>query len=51
MADEPVSLKRDDEEPANERTLPRHLARLMGSLRGPADLAQNHDKYLSFPQD
>ncbi|GAA3385698.1 hypothetical protein GCM10020369_20230 [Cryptosporangium minutisporangium] len=51
MADQPDSPKRDDEEPANERKLPRHLARLVGSLRGPADLAQNHDKYLAYPQE
>lgn len=50
MADQPDSPERDDE-PTNERTLPRHLARLVGSLRGPADLAQDHDKYLAYPPD
>lgn len=29
--------------------LPRHLSALIGSLRGPADLARNHDKYLTYP--
>jgi hypothetical protein len=27
--------------------LPRHLSALIGSLRGPADLGRNHDKYLT----
>lgn len=29
--------------------LPRHLSALIGSLRGPADLGRNHDKYLTYP--
>ena len=33
-----------DELPA----LPRHLSALIGSLRGPADLGRNHDKYLTY---
>jgi hypothetical protein len=28
--------------------LPDHLAILVGSLQGPADLGRNHDKYLSY---
>lgn len=28
--------------------LPRHLCALVGSLRGPADLGRNHDKYLTY---
>lgn len=28
--------------------LPEHLASLVGSLQGPADLGRNHDKYLSY---
>jgi hypothetical protein len=28
--------------------LPRHLSALIGSLRGPADLGLNHDKYLTY---
>lgn len=28
--------------------LPRHLAALVGSLRGPEDLGRNHDKYLAY---
>lgn len=28
--------------------LPEHLASLVGSLHGPADLGRNHDKYLSY---
>ncbi|HVB46221.1 MAG TPA: hypothetical protein VNF47_26415 [Streptosporangiaceae bacterium] len=28
--------------------LPRHLSALIGSLRGPADLGRNHDKYLTY---
>ncbi len=28
--------------------LPRHLSALVGSLRGPADLGRNHDKYLTY---
>lgn len=29
--------------------LPRHLAALVGALKGPADLGRNHDKYLTYP--
>jgi hypothetical protein len=29
--------------------LPRHLAALVGSLKGPADLGRNHDRYLAYP--
>jgi hypothetical protein len=29
--------------------LPQHLAALVGSLTGPADLGRNHDKYLAYP--
>jgi hypothetical protein len=28
--------------------LPRHLAALIGALQGPADLAANHDAYLTY---
>jgi hypothetical protein len=28
--------------------LPEHLASMVGSLQGPADLGRNHDKYLSY---
>jgi hypothetical protein len=35
---------RHEEPPA----LPRHLSALIGSLRGPADLGRNHDKYLTY---
>ncbi len=28
--------------------LPTHLSALIGSLRGPADLGRNHDKYLTY---
>lgn len=35
---------RQEESPA----LPRHLSALVGSLRGPADLGRNHDKYLTY---
>lgn len=34
----------EDKAPA----LPRHLSALIGSLRGPADLGRNHDKYLTY---
>jgi hypothetical protein len=34
---------RHEERPA----LPKHLPALAGSLRGPADLGRNHDKYLT----
>jgi hypothetical protein len=29
--------------------LPRHLAVLVGALKGPPDLGRNHDKYLAYP--
>jgi len=29
--------------------LPRHLAVLVGALKGPSDLGRNHDKYLAYP--
>jgi hypothetical protein len=29
--------------------LPRHLAALIGALKGPSDLGRNHDKYLAYP--
>jgi hypothetical protein len=29
--------------------LPRHLAALVGGLKGPPDLGRNHDKYLAYP--
>jgi hypothetical protein len=34
-----------------ELGLPRHLASLVGSLNGPADLGRNHDHYLAFGAD
>jgi hypothetical protein len=40
----PEEAPAPDEAPA----LPRHLSALVGSLRGPADLASNHDKYLAY---
>ena len=33
----------------NAPRLPRHLSGLVGSLKGPADLGRNHDKYLTYP--
>jgi hypothetical protein len=44
--DAPASGQADggDDVPA----LPEHLASLVGSLQGPADLGRNHDKYLSY---
>jgi hypothetical protein len=37
-----------DEAQHEERpALPKHLSALVGSLRGPADLGRNHDKYLT----
>jgi hypothetical protein len=35
-------------EPEKRPALPRHLSALIGSLRGPADLGRNHDKYLTY---
>ena len=39
-----------EDEPQHEElpALPRHLSALIGSLRGPADLGRNHDKYLTY---
>jgi hypothetical protein len=39
------------DEPGEVRRLPKHLAALVGSLRGPADLGANHDAYLTYPGD
>jgi len=42
---------RPGEEEAQQEELParpRHLATLIGSMRGPADLGRNHDKYLTY---
>jgi hypothetical protein len=43
-------MRPGDEEARHEEipALPRHLSALIGSLRGPADLGSNHDKYLSY---
>jgi hypothetical protein len=39
----------EDEAPHEELpALPQHLSALIGSLRGPADLGRNHDKYLTY---
>ena len=39
----------EDEAQHEERpALPKHLSALVGSLRGPADLGRNHDKYLTY---
>jgi hypothetical protein len=38
----------DTAEPEKLPALPRHLSALIGSLRGPADLGRNHDKYLTY---
>jgi hypothetical protein len=48
MTDEPAATAGEatGDEP---RSLPRHLAALMGALEGPRDLGANHDAYLSFP--
>jgi hypothetical protein len=35
-------------EPEKRPALPRHLSALIGSLRSPADLGCNHDKYLTY---
>jgi len=42
--------RRGEEEAQHEEfpVLPRHLSSLIGSLRGPADLGRNHDKYLTY---
>jgi len=39
------------EEPGEVAHLPKHLAALIGALRGPDDLGANHDAYLTFPSD
>jgi hypothetical protein len=39
------------EEPEEGRRLSKHLAALVGSLHGPADLGANHDAYLTYPGD
>ena len=36
-------------EPDEIPGLPRHLAALVGVLKGPPDLGRNHDKYLAYP--
>jgi hypothetical protein len=46
MTDE--NIPQGDEEPRT-LTLPKHLAALVGSLEGPADLGRNHDRYLAYP--
>lgn len=38
----------DEAQHEDSRALPRHLSALIGSLRGPADLGRNHDKYLTY---
>lgn len=47
MADDtrPVDASGDE----GQSGLPRHLAALVGALKGPADLGRNHDKYLAYP--
>jgi hypothetical protein len=39
------------QEPEAGRPLPKHLAALVGALRGPDDLGANHDAYLTYPSD
>jgi hypothetical protein len=41
----PATGQADGDDPP---ALPEHLASLVGSLQGPADLGRNHDKYLSY---
>jgi hypothetical protein len=36
-------------DPGEIPELPRHLAALVGALKGPSDLGLNHDKYLAYP--
>jgi hypothetical protein len=38
----------DEAQHEDPPALPRHLSALIGSLRGPADLGRNHDKYLTY---
>jgi hypothetical protein len=45
-SDVPTVQQADEQEPAP--ALPKHLSALVGSLHGPADLASNHDKYLTY---
>jgi hypothetical protein len=48
MNDEP--LETVDAQDERRLPLPRHLATLVGSLQGPADLGVNHDAYLTYAQ-
>lgn len=45
---EDKSRGEDEAEREELPALPRHLSALIGSLRGPADLGRNHDKYLTY---
>ena len=45
---EDKSRGEDEAEHEELPALPRHLSALIGSLRGPADLGRNHDKYLTY---
>jgi hypothetical protein len=47
MADDVRAADESQDEGPYE--LPRHLAALVGALKGPADLGRNHDKYLAYP--
>lgn len=49
-ADMSEDTRPDEGEAQHEEVpaLPRHLSALIGSLRGPADLGRNHDKYLTY---
>lgn len=49
-ADMSEDTRPDEDEVQHEEVpaLPRHLSALIGSLRGPADLGRNHDKYLTY---
>ena len=47
MADDTHAADASGDE--GEPGLPRHLAALVGALKGPADLGRNHDKYLAHP--
>jgi len=44
-----VPARDQEDEREDAPALPEHLAALVGSLHGPADLGRNHDKYLSYP--